>query len=84
MNSVCEFKEHCTVPQLKVKSSQRVELPCDTGHMVPDAVAITHCPVLSPGNNVSRARIATGKCTEGVTWFGLGMHLSGRAHVGQA
>lgn len=68
MDAVSEFKEHCTIPQLKVKSPLRVELPCDTGHMVPGAVAITHCTVLSPGNTMSRDRIATGKCTEGVTW----------------
>lgn len=45
MDSVCEFKEHCAIPQLKVESPLR-----DTGPMVPGAVAITHCIVLSPGN----------------------------------
>ena len=39
MDAVCEFKEHCTILQLKIESSLRVELPCDTGHMVPGAVA---------------------------------------------
>lgn len=78
MESKCEFKEHCTIPQLKVKSPQRVELP----HRSHGARCCGH-HTLSPGN-VSRARIATGKCTKGVTWFGLGLCLSGWALVWQA